>query len=90
MESPHTSNSLSGNAKMDVLEDLSQDTAFLILDFAMKFLTQRYHNSMVKWFGKAGMVIHVACVIVKDHQENLKKRHIWYSLVVHLKILSSK
>ena len=27
-----------------------------------------------KWFGKAGMGMHIACVIVKDQEENLKTR----------------
>ena len=58
---------------MDILENLSHDTAFLIVDFAMKFLAWQYHESMAKWFRKAGMGMHIACVIVKDQQENLKK-----------------
>ena len=60
--------------KMDILENLSHDTAFLIVDFAMKFLAQRYHESMAKWFSKSGMGMHIACVIVKDQEENLKKK----------------
>ena len=60
--------------KMDILENLSYHTAFLIVDFAMKFLAQQYHESMAKWLGKAGMGMHIACVIVKDQEENLKKR----------------
>ena len=72
---------------MDILENLSHDTAFLIVDFAMKFLAQQYHESMAKWFRKAGMGMHIACVIVKDQQENLEKGHMWYFLIINLKIL---
>ena len=59
--------------KIDILENLSHDTAFLIVDFAMKFLARRYRGSMAKRFGKARMGMHIACIIVKDHEENLKK-----------------
>ena len=62
MESPHTSNSSSGNAKMDVLENLSHEATSLIMGFAVKFLAWRYPNSMVTWFGKAGMGMYIACV----------------------------
>ena len=72
---------------MDILENLSCNKAFLIVDFPMKFLALRYCECMAKWFGKAGMGMHMACVIVKDQEENLKKGHLWYSLVTYLKIL---
>ena len=60
--------------KMIILGNLLHNTAFLIVDFAMKFLVRRCRESMPKLFGKAGMGMHIACVIVKDQEENLKKR----------------
>ena len=61
---------------MDVLENLSHEATSLIVGFAVKFLAWRYLNSMVTWFGKARMGMYIACVIVKDHEENLKKGHV--------------
>ena len=53
-------------AKQQILERLDNSTAFVIIDFAMKFLAWQYRESMRRWFGKAGMGMHVSCVIMKD------------------------
>ena len=45
---------------------MDENTAFVVIDFAMKFLSRRYRESMANWFGKAGMGMHVSCVIMKD------------------------
>ena len=54
-------------AKQLILEKLDDSTAFIITDFAMKFLAHRYRESMRSWFGKAGNGMHVSCVIMKDN-----------------------
>ena len=41
-------------AKQQILERLDNSTAFVIIDFAMKFLARRYMESMRSSFGKAG------------------------------------
>ena len=58
-------------AKQLILEKLDDSTAFIITDFAMKFLAHRYRESMRSWFGKAGNGMHVSCVIMKDNSTNI-------------------
>ena len=41
-------------AKQQILEQLDNSIAFVIIDFAMKFLARRYRESMRSLFGKAG------------------------------------
>jgi len=61
--------------KYDVLENLDKETCFIIVDFAMKFLSRRFRESMSNWFGKSGNGMHVSCVILRDPVTNkLKKR----------------
>ena len=47
--------------KNDIFAHLDRETVFFIIDFAMKVLPKRYRESMVKWFGKKGNGMHVAC-----------------------------
>ena len=56
-------------AKQLILERLDDSTAFIIIDFAMKFLACRYQESIRSWFGKAGNGMHVLCVIMKDNSD---------------------
>ena len=56
-------------AKYLILEQLNDSTAFIIIDFAMKFLARRYRESMRSWFGKVGNGMHVSCVIMKDNSD---------------------
>ena len=42
------------------------ENIFAVIDFAMKFLSRRYCKSMANSFGKAGVGMHVSCVIMKD------------------------
>ena len=66
--------------KTDILENLNSNTAFIIVDFAMKFLSRRYRESMAKWFGKAGHGMHVLhAVYLEDTMVILSKEHIFYS-----------
>ena len=59
--------------KYDILAKLDGQTAMIIIDFAMNFLSRRYRESMSKWFGKAGNGMHVMCVIYKA-DDNFRKR----------------
>ena len=58
-------------AKQLILEKLDDSTAFVIIDFAMKFLAHQYRESMRSWFGKAGNGINVFCVRMKDNSTYL-------------------
>ena len=58
---------------------MDENTAFVVIDFVMKFLSRRYRESMANWFGKAGMGMHVSCVIMKDAERanpnEMHKKH---------------
>ena len=64
--------------KQDIITILDNDpeTALIIIDFAMKFLSKRYRESMAKWFGKAGNGMHVMCVIFKQDGKFVKRTYI--------------
>lgn len=49
-------------AKTDAIEHLSEETALLVRDYAMKFLPVRFREGQFEWFGKKGMSIHMTVV----------------------------
>ena len=49
-------------ARMEVIEALDQETVFIVNDWAMKFLPQRYRESQADWFGKRGISWHISVV----------------------------
>jgi hypothetical protein len=53
-------------AKNKALRDLKDDTALVIMDWAMKYLPQRYREHMSDFFGKKGKNWHVSAVITKS------------------------
>ena len=62
--------------KYKILGELDEETAFIIIDFAMKFLSRRYRESMSKWFGKSGNGMHIMCVVYKVQQKFRKRTYI--------------
>ena len=54
------------HAKKKLLAEMDENTAFVVIDFAMKFLSRRYRESMADWFSKTGVGMHFSCVIMKD------------------------
>ena len=56
-------------AKHLILERLDDLTAFIIIDFAMKFLACRYQELMRNWFGKVRNGMHASCVIMKEDSD---------------------
>ena len=50
------------HAKKNLLAEMDEIIAFVVINFAMKFLS-RCCESMANWFGKTGMGMHVSCVI---------------------------
>ena len=48
---------------------MDDSTAFIIIDFAIKFLARRDRESMRSWFGKNGNGMHASCVIMKDNSD---------------------
>ena len=53
---------LSRSAHLDVIDALNQETVFVVNDWAMKFLPQRYRESQTAWFGKRGISWHISVV----------------------------
>lgn len=52
-------------AKQDALSALDDETCLIVMDWAMKFLPQRYRERMSEFFGKRGRSWHVSAVITK-------------------------
>ena len=52
-------------AKQDALLALDDETCLIVMDWAMKFLPQRYRERMSEFFGKRGRSWHVSAVITK-------------------------
>ena len=49
-------------ARLDAVEALDSETVFIVNDWAMKFLPQRYRESQTDWFGKRGISWHISVV----------------------------
>ena len=49
-------------ARLDVIDALDSETVFVVNDWAMKFLPQRYRESQTDWFGKRGISWHISVV----------------------------
>ena len=54
--------------KQDALASLDAQTCLLIMDWAMKYLPQRYRERMSDFFGKRGKSWHVSAVITKPEE----------------------
>ena len=55
-------------AKQKALRGLTDDTCLIIMDWAMKYLPQRYRERMSDFFGKKGRNWHVSAVITKSSE----------------------
>jgi len=49
-------------ARLDVIDALGPEAVFIVNDWAMKFLPQRYRESQTDWFGKRGISWHISAV----------------------------
>ena len=49
-------------ARLDAIDALDQETIFIVNDWAMKFLPQRYRESQADWFGKRGISWHISVI----------------------------
>ena len=55
-------------SKHDVLRQLDDNTCLIIMDWAMKYLPQRYREQMSEFFGKRGRSWHVSAVITRKEE----------------------
>ncbi|PFX29456.1 hypothetical protein AWC38_SpisGene5756 [Stylophora pistillata] len=49
-------------ARLDVIDVLNSEAVFFVNDWAMKFLSQRYRELQIDWFGKRGISWHISVV----------------------------
>lgn len=66
-------------ARLDVLQRLDQHTAIIVLDWAMKFLPQKFREAQSDWFAKRGISWHLAVAMrrVDDTIQMLTFTHIF-------------
>ena len=53
-------------AKQDVIRNLNARSAFVVMDWVMKFLHMKYREKQSDWFAKRGISWHVSTVIFKQ------------------------
>ena len=53
-------------AKQNVLEILDENSALIVIDWAMKFMQRRFREKQSEWYVKLGMSWHVSSVITRD------------------------
>ena len=53
-------------AKQKVLSSLGENSALIVIDWAMKFLQLRHREKQCDWYGKKGISWHVSSVITKN------------------------
>ena len=68
-------------ARLDVLRNLDAYSVLLVLDWAMKYLPRKYHESQTDWFGKRGISWHIttATRIVEGQPQMLSFVHVFQS-----------
>ncbi|KAK3746674.1 hypothetical protein QZH41_020586, partial [Actinostola sp. cb2023] len=49
-------------ARLDIIDALDSESVFIVNDWAMKFLPQKYRESQADWFGKRGISWHISVV----------------------------
>lgn len=53
-------------AKQSLIQNLSEDSVFIVADWAMKFLQRQFREKQCDWYAKRGMSWHVSCVLASD------------------------
>ena len=53
-------------AKQGFLQNLTEDSVCIVMDWAMKFLQRRFREKQCDWYAKRGMNWHVSCAITSD------------------------
>ena len=56
---------LQEEAKQAALDKLDDETCLIIVDWAMKFLSLKYRETMREFFGKRGLSWHISEVVIK-------------------------
>jgi hypothetical protein len=53
--------------KYEKLKNMSENECWVIFDWAQKVLEQRFRETQKEYFAKAGMSMHVTCVLFKKN-----------------------
>ena len=62
-----------GEFMRDITESIGSDTAFIVADYAMKMLPKKFWEQQTDHFGKRGMSMHEASVLMKPATYHLDK-----------------
>ena len=57
-------------AKQSFIQNLTEDSVFIVMDWAMKFLQRRFREKQCDWYAKRGMNWHVSCAVASDGKGN--------------------
>ena len=57
-------------AKQSFIQNMAEDSVFIVMDWAMKFLQKRFREKECDWYAKRGMNWHVSCAIASDGKGN--------------------
>ena len=57
-------------AKQSFIQNMAEDSVFIVMDWAMKFLQRRFREKQCDWYAKRGMNWHVSCAIASDGRGN--------------------
>lgn len=55
-------------AKSNIISELSEKRAFIMVDWAMKFLPRKYCEGQTDWFAKRGINWHIAVCLTQFHK----------------------
>ena len=62
-------------AKQDIISNLNDSSALVVMDWAMKFLQMKHREKQSDWFAKRGISWHVSTVILnKTHPVTWKSK----------------
>ena len=67
MESPYLTFS-----KQEIVESLEENSALIVMDWAMKFLQLTYCENQSDWFAKRGLSWHISQVLCKGHDGQIQ------------------
>jgi len=57
-------------AKQSFIQNVTEDSVFIVMDWAMKFLQRRFREKQCDWYAKRGMNWHVSCAVTSDGKGN--------------------
>lgn len=58
--------------RTEILNNLKEEEALIVMDWAMKFLPMAFREKQSEWYGQKGINWHVSVAIFKDNLNDLK------------------